>query len=52
MSLSDNVMRSRNPGTQASPEPKRGLADLIMIGGLLAGLAVIGQRLMLALSAG
>ncbi|MBP1183489.1 hypothetical protein [Methylobacterium sp. PvR107] len=38
--------------TVARNQPKRGLADLFVVGGLLAGLAFTAQKLVLALSMG
>jgi hypothetical protein len=49
MRQSDNVVWLRPQGRH---EPRRGFADLVVVGSLLTGLAVIAQRLVLALSMG
>ena len=55
---SDNVVQLRRPSVQtqavarARPEPERGMLDVFLVGGLLTGLAVTGQQLVLALSMG
>lgn len=55
---SENVVQLRRPSAQtppvarARPEPERGIFDVFLVGGLLTGLAVTGQQLVLALSMG
>jgi hypothetical protein len=55
---SGNVVWLREPSATSRavarprPEPKRGLADVVVVGGLLTGLAYSAQQLVLALSLG
>lgn len=58
MDRSDNVVQLR-PRTAPSravvrsrPEPERGLTDVLVVGGALAGLMLIAQQLVLGLSGG
>ncbi|KQS75477.1 hypothetical protein ASG32_27320 [Methylobacterium sp. Leaf361] len=58
MDRSDNVVQLRPPSApsravaRSRPEPERGLADVLVVGGALAGLMLIAQQLVLGLSTG
>ncbi|PJI55625.1 hypothetical protein CTI14_03290 [Methylobacterium radiotolerans] len=58
MNRSDNVVQLRPPSAPSHavapsrPEPERGLADVLVVGGALAGLMLIAQQLVLGLNAG
>lgn len=58
MDRSDNVVQLRPQSApsravaRSRPEPERGLVDVLVVGGTLAGLMLIGQQIVLGLSAG
>jgi hypothetical protein len=58
MDRTDNVVQLRPKSApsrtvaRSRPEPERGLADVLVVGGTLAGLMLIAQQLVLGLSAG
>ncbi|MEE7438890.1 hypothetical protein MOR12E_06325 [Methylobacterium oryzae] len=58
MDRSDNVVQLRSPSAprravaRTRPAPERGFADVLVVGGALAGLMLIAQQLILGLSAG
>jgi DNA mismatch repair protein MutH len=58
MDRSDNVVQLRPKSApsravaRSQPEPERGLADVLVVGGALAGLMLLAQQLVLGLSAG
>ena len=58
MDRSDNVVQlrprdaPRRAMARSRPEPERGLTDVLVVGGALAGLMLIAQQLVLGLSAG
>jgi hypothetical protein len=58
MDRSDNVVQLRpriapsRAVARSRTEPERGLTDVLVVGGALAGLMLIAQQLVLGLSAG